>query len=447
MESSNPTMGRGRKAIVWLLLITATLITFGASAEVWVKHQLLDTPSWVKASDKLLADPAVRAALANYIVDEIYSSIDVQSQLADKLPEDWKGLSGPLAAAVRGPVNSTVEKLLASPRVKTVWHEVNATAHRTLVNVLEDKSTVASTANGTVTLDLGAVIRIVATDLGLSQSAVDRIPADIGQITIVKSSQLAAAQTGVKIVRILSWILFVLVVAMYALAVYLARGRRRSTLRNVGWALLLVALGLVVLRTATGNLVLGIVQDSSLHPAVKAVYLIGSELLVGVAMTIATYGAVIVFGTLIVGPSRLAVAARRFIAPVLNADTTTFWIGAAVLFVLVWLWEPTPAFRIWFSVLALAVVGASGLEFLRRRSLVEFPDAHLGADLGGVKHSLSGAWESVSGRVRSIGGGSGGSSDDHVERLQKLEALHSSGALSDDEYAAAKAKVLGSLAD
>ena len=37
----------------------------------------------------------------------------------------------------------------------------------------------------------------------------------------------------------------------------------------------------------------------------------------------------------------------------------------------------------------------------------------------------------------------GGISDDALDRLQKLSALHSSGALTDEEFAAAKAKILG----
>lgn len=37
----------------------------------------------------------------------------------------------------------------------------------------------------------------------------------------------------------------------------------------------------------------------------------------------------------------------------------------------------------------------------------------------------------------------GGISDDALDRLQKLSALHSAGALTDEEFAAAKAKILG----
>ncbi len=440
MASVTTTSSRSRRIGVWILVALATLITFGSAAEVWVKHQLLDTPAWVRASDKLLADPAVKAALSDYIVDQVYSNVDVQQQLADKLPTDWEGLAGPLTAAVRGPLTGTVEKLLGTPKIRAIWHTVNTQAHETLVNVLKDNTKYGSTANGKVVLDLGEVIRAVAKNLGLPQSAVDRIPADAGQITLIQSDQLSVAQRAVRALGILNWVLLVVVVGLYALAVFLARGRRRVTLRTVGLSLIIVAFGLVVLRVVSGNLIVDLIHDPNLTPAGRAIYLIGSELLVSVATTIATYGVVIVFGTFIVGPSRAATAVRRFAAPVMNADTAVFWIGAAVLFVIVWMWEPTPAFGIWWSVLALLVVAGLGLELLRRRSLAEFPDQSLEVGMDGIKQSAAGAWHSLAGKVRGQGGSSTGS--DPVERLAALQSLHASGALTDEEFAKAKATVL-----
>lgn len=442
METSASTPSRARRILVWVLVVLSTLITFGSAAEVWVKHQLLDTPAWVNASDKLLADPAVRTALAEYIVDEIYDSVDVQQQLSDKLPQDWQGLAGPISAAVRGPVTSTVENLLGSPRIRTIWHRVNTAAHRTLVNVLEERTRYGTTADGTVVLDLGEVIRAVASDLGFSQSAVDRIPPDVGRITLIHSDQLATVQKAVKFLNLLNWVLLVVVVGLYALAVHLARGRRRVTLRTVGWSLLGVAAALILLRVVTGRVVTSLIHDPNLGPAGKAVYLIGSELLISVALTIATYGAIIVFGTFMVGPSRPATAVRRSVAPVMNTDATVFWIGAAVLFLLVWLWEPTAAFGIWWSVLVLLMVGAAGLELLRRRSRMEFPEARL--DVSAMKGSVSGAWDTASSRARGLlGRRGGGASEDPTVRIGQLQQLHASGALTDEEFAAAKAKVLG----
>jgi hypothetical protein len=57
----------------------------------------------------------------------------------------------------------------------------------------------------------------------------------------------------VQVVRVLSVALFVLVLALYALAVYLAAGKRRRTLRNVGWALVLVGLVVLVARRLAGD--------------------------------------------------------------------------------------------------------------------------------------------------------------------------------------------------
>jgi hypothetical protein len=440
MASSTQNISRSRRILVWVLVALATLITFGSAAEVWVKHQLLDTPAWVRASDKVLAEPAVRTALASYIVDQVYSNVDVQQQLADKLPDDWQGLAGPLTAAVRGPLTGTVETLLGSPKITAIWHRVNTRAHETLVNVLEDNTKYGSTADGKVVLDLGEVIRAVAINLGLPQSAVDRIPPDVGQITLIQSDQLSVVQKAVKALGILNWVLLIVVAGLYALAVFLARGSRRVTLRSVGWSLIIVAFTLFVVRVVTGNLIVDLISDPNLTPAGRAIYLIGSELLISVALTIATYGVVILVGTFLVGPSRWATAVRRIAAPVMNTDAVVFWIGAAVLFAIVWMWEPTAAFGIWWSVLALVLVGGLGLALLRRRSLAEFPEASLEVGFEGLKQSASGAWGSLAGRVRAATVSS--SAGDPVERLAALQSLHASGALTDDEFTKAKASVL-----
>jgi hypothetical protein len=73
----------------------------------------------------------------------------------------------------------------------------------------------------------------VAADLGLSESLIDRLPADAGRITLIDSDQLEAAQAGVRVLDFLSWFVLLVVVALYALGVFLAADRIRA-LRNVG---------------------------------------------------------------------------------------------------------------------------------------------------------------------------------------------------------------------
>lgn len=438
-ETSAPakkSAGRGRRIGIVLIIVLASVLLLGTAADVWVKRQVLSTPKWVAASDKILANPKVQAALSTYIVDEIYSNVDVQKELADKLPEGWQGIAGPLAAGIRTPATSAVERILSSDQVKKIWHNVNEKAHTALVNVLEDKTRVGSTKDGKVTLDVGEIIRIVGTDLGLPGSVMDKVPPSVGQITIFESSSLAAIQNLVKILNILGPVLFVLIVALYALAVWLARGRRRLTLRNVGWSIIIVGILLVTLRRVTGDFVDSIIVDQQYSVAGKIIFGILSELLYDTAWVLISWGAVIVAGMLIIGPSRVATWARRVVAPVFNAEPLIFWVSAAVLYLLVLFFVPSPALRLWWSVIIIGVVVGLGLEFLRRRSIVEFPDARLDVDVDDVKASASKTWSSLKSRFASDNSG------DHVAQLQQLSDLHSSGALSDGEYAAAKAKLL-----
>ena len=92
MNKDRNGLSRKRIFAIWALIIVASVLVFGTAAEVWVKRQVLSTSAWVNASAKVLDQPEVQAALATYIVNEVYSSVDVKQELADQLPEDLKGL-------------------------------------------------------------------------------------------------------------------------------------------------------------------------------------------------------------------------------------------------------------------------------------------------------------------------------------------------------------------
>ncbi len=243
-----------RRAVVWLLIVSASLIALVSVLTTWVDRQMLDTQSWADASAELIEDPQVRAAVSVYLVDELYANVDVAAALEERLPTDLDRLAGPLAGAARQPMTDAVERLLDAPRVQQLFIDASTTAQRKLVNVLEDDTGLGiTTGDGVVTLHLGELVRALGTELGLSAATLDRIPADAGELEIMRSDQLSAAQAGVKSVRALSAWLLVLVVALYALAIFLARGARRETLRNVGCALVLVGLAVLVIRRLAGG--------------------------------------------------------------------------------------------------------------------------------------------------------------------------------------------------
>jgi hypothetical protein len=409
-----PSAHRG---LVWTLIAAAAVLAILAIFTTWVNRQMLDNDAWNKATTNVIHDPDVRSALATYMVNQLYTSVDVEQALEERLPTNAKQLAGPLAAALRQPATRSAEFVLERPRIQQAVITSSTLAHEKLVNVLENKSGFGiDTGNGVVTLDLHELITELGTELGLPADALARVPEDAGVITLMRSDQLSAAQAGVQTIRILSIWLLVIVFGLYAAAIYLARGARREALRNVGASLVVVGLVVLVARRLIGNYALDALASPDFKSSVHDVWLIGTSILGQVGQATVLYGAVILAGAAFAGPTRTATALRRQSAPVLNDRPGMVALGAGVVYLLLLLWGPTHALRVWWGILLLAALAAFGIVALRRQTLAEFPaEPTLAVEPPRAEAGPSAAAE-----------------------LSRLTVLHDSGAISDDEFARAK---------
>ena len=181
-------------------------------------------------------------------------------------------------------------------------------------------------------------------------------------------------QNGVKGIKIVSTWLVVLVLALYAAAIYLAVGARRETLRTVGWAFVFVGLLVLAVRRIAGSYTVDALAAPAYRDAAHHAWLISSSILGEVGRAIVLYGLVGVLGAVLAGPSRLAVATRRRLAPILNERPDITWGGAAFGFLLIVLWGGTHALRTWWGILLLGGLLALGIVALRRQTLHEFPE-------------------------------------------------------------------------
>jgi hypothetical protein len=363
----------GHRGWVWSLIALAAVIALVSSLTVWVKRQALDTDAWTRASAALLEDDQVREVLSTYIVDQLYTNGDVSGDLQKNLPPTLAGLAAPLAGALRAPAVDAVDRLLAGPRVQQLWLRVNRVAHERLLAILEGNPRAnVSTTNGEVVLDLRSFIVEVGTQLGIGDQLEQRLPPDVGQVTVLKSGELATAQDAVKAIKALSWLLFLVTLVLWAAALWLARGWRRVALRGIGASLLLIGLLLLVIRQAAGNYVVNaLASGDSIREAAHSTWLIGTTLLAEVAWAAVIYGLVIVVGAWLAGPSKIAVNARARVAPVLAERPGLAWTVAGVTFLLVVWWGPTPALRRPLGVLVLGLLAAVGFELLRRIAVAE----------------------------------------------------------------------------
>jgi hypothetical protein len=351
----------GPRRLPALLVVLATILAVVTTMTTWARTQALDTDQWVEVSGELLNEPEVQEALALYLSDQLFTTIDVAAELESRLPDDLAGLAGPLAGALRGPATDGIEQIVASSRFQAIWQTANRVAHESAVKILRDEtSDSVSTADGTIVLDLGTAVRNLGEQIGIPEAALDRLPDDAGQITVIQSDELSNVQDAVKLLDFTSWFLYIVIVLMYVAAVYLAAGRRRQMLRSVGISLVIAGLSVLLIRAiGIRTSVEAFVEDATNKPLATLVASVMTVLLRQMAWTGVVYGLLIIAFATLLGPSRWAVATRRWIAGVTESTAAVVGVCLGALLLLLW-WSPGGAFDRWITALVLValVLGA-----------------------------------------------------------------------------------------
>jgi len=454
-----------------MLGLAAVLSVVGIFA-VWANRQLLDTSYWTETNTKLLENTAIQEELSSYLTDQIYANVNVAGEIRAGLPSELKPLAGPAAGGLRSLVEKGIVVALQQPRVQELWKKANEVTHKQFVNLIENKSSVIRTpGGGAVYLDLRPIVAELATRLGAPASTAEKIPANVAQIKIVSSKSLETAQSAVRVLKALALIVPLLVLALFAGAVALARDRRARTLANVGFVCIGAGLVTLGLRSIVGSQVVDtLATTEAVRPAASAAWSIGTSVLVDTAGALVFIGVFVLLAGMLGGGSRPARSIRHWLAPWLRDRPDISFGVVVVALLLLFAWGPIEATQQITGILLIIVLALFGTWMLRRQTAVEFPDAHVapGAGMDALKDSLSGIGHSlarggaavrssIAGRGGGGGTGSGsgsggggsrgdagaGAGGDSVNKLERLATLHSSGALTDEEFAAAKRELLG----
>jgi hypothetical protein len=289
------------------------------------------------------------------------------------------------------------------------------------------------------------VLESVTAQLGLPDVAA-RLPAEASSIEVMKSSELDAAQKGLNLLQKIGYVLTALTLLLYAAAILLAGDRRRQTLRAVGFSFILVGVVVLFARGVGGNLVVGSLSEAaSSDAAVSSVFNIGTSLVLETGQSIVLYGIVIVLAAWLAGPTRWATSIRHWLTPYLRQPRYAYG-GLAVLLLLLFWWDPVIATHRVVPSLLLIAFAVLGTEMLRRQVIREFPDHVTTGSPAGVAHGIAERMrEARERRVATAGApAAAAGGDPRVGEIERLAGLRDSGALTDEEFAAEKARILGS---
>lgn len=465
-------MSRGRRRVVKALVVFGSVLAFFSIFAIWVERQALDTDDWVATSDRLIQNAEIRGAVADYLVDQLYENVDVEREVEDILPKDIKELAGPAAGGLRQVAGEGAERVLETSTAQSLWKDANRSAHEQLIAVLEDKGEAFSTEEGTVSLNLGAMLTNLAEQIGFGESLAQRLPPDAGQIEILRSDELRTAQNIALAVKGLALVFSILTFIVFAAAIYLARESRWVTVLFSGVGLIAAGFGVIVAREIAGGIVVDqLVKEESVKPAGEAAWSISTSLMTGIATTVIIVGVLFAAAGWLASPTRAARGMRQMIAPALRDYAAYVYAGLALIVCFYFVTSPSQNLRSFLTTLIVAGMAAFGIHELGKQAAREFPDASFGDTFGGTRDRVVSAVRgaNIGGRVgegaaklglpemrrrgeRAPAGEAPPEAPTTVlpeqreatrlEQLERLGALREKGILTEAEFEAEKARVL-----
>jgi Short C-terminal domain len=300
----------------------------------------------------------------------------------------------------------------------------------------------------------------LADQVGIGTSLAEKLPPDAGEVTILRSDQLKTAQNIAVAMKGLALVLSLLTLVALGAAIYLSRGERWVTVLFCGIGLLAAGFAVIVAREVAGGIVVDqLVTNESVKPAAEETWSIATGLMTSIATTVIVVGVLFGIAGWLASPTGSATATRRAMAPALHDYPAYVYAGLVIVVAIYLLSAPTQNLRSFLTTLAIAGLAAFGIHELRRQAQEEFPDASYAELFGRTKERMVGAVKSANigeraSRLRlpevrppeapgADPSAARADEDARITRLERLAALHEKGVLSDEEFAAEKARALG----
>ena len=336
-----------------------------------IDRTVLDESGINRIATDLIQDDAIREQVGLTAVEQLYANVDVEQRIAARLPEAQRGLAPTLTALSRQAADQAAARLLERPRVQEAWVKVVTRTHEQLIELLDDEGQFVRTGDGKVVLDLRPII----VELGEQIAPIGRLEEQLPRGGTRRAHRSGPARHRAdrcrRILRALAAWLWVVAFAVAALAIWLARGRRRLEIRALGIGLLGVGIVLLFTRRTVGTYLVDELTSDATQPAGWNAWKIVTQALADRALVWIAVGVLVLVGTWLVGPARSAARARVAARPIAESALWTYGSVAGLMVVLATF---LPAFqRSLAAGLVFLVILVAGVEVVRRLVLSEAP--------------------------------------------------------------------------
>jgi hypothetical protein len=320
---------RWRTLVATLLIVLACVLAPLGVVAIWTRNQVTNTDRYVATVSPLARDPAIQAAIADQITNQVFTYIDVKGlttqavtaltergTLPPRVADQLQAFAVPIATGVRSFTRDQVGKVVASDAFADAWVQANRVAHQELVKALTGQGGGAITvSNDTVSINLAAFIQTVKQQLvNAGFTLAERIPQVNASFVLFQSKDITRARSAFNLLNTLGVWLPIVTLVLLVLGVYVAKDHRRALVGaglGVAAGMLLLALALAVFR----SIYLDAVPASVLpHDAAAVLYDTIVRFLRAGLRTVLVLGLVVAAGAFLTGQSVTAVRSRQSLA-------------------------------------------------------------------------------------------------------------------------------------
>lgn len=246
----------GARSIASLLVfILAAVLTVPALVGHWGHRTVIDAGRYIETVGPLATSPEVQEAVATAVTQAVLDKVDTEKQVDDLLTGLFpdrpivQNLSAPISAGINSAIASLIDRFVTSDAFQELWITLNTALQRGLVAVLSGETNgVVELKGDQIVLDISSLLTGVQTylvDQGISAAGNITIPDTDRQIVLAEAPALAQLRTIYSLTSPILEYLPLVLAALFALAIWLARRRARTA---VATGIVLLAGGAAVVQ-------------------------------------------------------------------------------------------------------------------------------------------------------------------------------------------------------
>lgn len=350
-------------ALAGALLVTGNIL-------FWAGNSLVKEDRFVATTSPLIKQPEIQQGIALYATNKLYENVDIEQEIQNVLPPRAEFLAPSISGQVRNATQSSLEKILANEKFQDTWTSTVTKAHSRIINYVKNYQ-----GNGTISLnDVYQSLSKQLEGTKLSFAANKTLPSSVGSITLIQASWLPAAHNLVTNIDLYRFLAILIVMVASALAIWLARNRRKMVIGLGALYSVLMAISLLSIRIFQQSIPAKVASEY--QPAVKTAVNIITQPLIIQTRTILLLSILTMIVAWLTGPYKVAVTVRERIQTLLEGkvhqavfakeNAFTRWVGrykrvlqwAAVLviaIVMLFFVQLSPKLVVLYGLLMLAI--------------------------------------------------------------------------------------------